>query len=127
MTQRHLWIVPSFVFAALLTAAAASSTQSPKRDVVLDLSLANGANPELRIDEDGMGTVESPSLGKFGFVPTIRDANANLVVVEVFDLNRTPNRRIARLELTVGGERVESDTTPRFGVRVVRVVTSTRN
>jgi hypothetical protein len=37
--------------------------------------------------------------------------------------HRTPHRRIARLELIVGGEEKQSATTPRFGVRVSRVAT----
>lgn len=119
MAQLRPWAVLVIVYAAVASAAA----QSPRRDIVLDLSLPNGATPQLRIAEGETGTVELPDVGKFGFVPTLQDGNPRVVVVELFDLNRTPDRRIARLELIVGGARVQSDTTPRFGVRVERVVT----
>jgi hypothetical protein len=56
-------------------------------------------------------------------VPTVQEGNPDVVVVEVFDLNRTPHQRIARLQLIVGGDRVQSGTTPQFGVRVPRVIT----
>jgi hypothetical protein len=119
MTQLRSWAVLLTVVAAVLSASA----HPQKRDVVLDLTLPNGGTPQLRLAEGETGTVELPDVGKFGFVPTLQDGNPGVVVVELFDLNRTPHRRIARLELIVGGESVQSDTTPRFGVRVARVVT----
>src|SRR5262245_34090114 len=73
MTQLRSLTVLSIVFASILSAAAQSTAQ--KRDVVLDLSLPNGATPQLRISEGGTGTVELPDIGKFGFVPTIQESN----------------------------------------------------
>jgi hypothetical protein len=121
MMQLRSSTVLLVVFAAVLSAAAQSSAQ--KRDIVLDLNLPNGGTPQLRIAEGETGTVELPDIGKFGFVPTVQEGNAGVVVVELFDLNRTSDHRIARLEVIVGGDRVQSDTTPQFGVRVARVVT----
>ncbi len=120
MTQLRSWTAFVIVFAAL-SAAAQSTAQ--KRDIVLDLRLPNGGTPQLRVAEGETGTVEHPDFGKFGLVPTVQESNASVVVVELFDLNRTPDRRIARLELIIGGDRMQSETTPEFGVRVARVLT----
>ena len=104
--------------------ATASMAQSAagKRDVVLNLTLPNGGTPQLRITEGGTGSVELPNVGKFGFVPAFRDGNDHVVVVDLFDLSRTPSQRIDRLELAVGGDKVQSATTPQFGVQVVKIV-----
>ena len=91
------------------------------RGVVLDLTLPNGATPQLKIAEGGLGSVEVPKLGKFGFVPTFPDGT-DRVVVELFDLNKTPHERIDRLELISGGGSVQSSTKPSFGVRVVQAI-----
>ena len=40
----------------------------------------------------------------------------------VFDLNRTPHQRMARMETKIGGESVRSETDPEFSVRVLRVM-----
>ena len=120
MTQRSATIL-AILFATALSAAAQSTGQ--RRDIVLDLTLPNGGTPQLRGADGATATVELPKVGKFGFVPTVQQDNAGIVIVEVFDLNRTPHQRIARLQVIVGGDRVQSGTTPQFGVRVPRVIT----
>jgi hypothetical protein len=109
----------------LLAIAAFSSVgaQSQKPEIVLDFTLPNGATPQIRLTDGGVGTIQLADAGKFGFVPTLQKGEAGVVIVEVFDMNRTPDRRIARLELIVGGEAKQLATTPRFGVRVSRVAT----
>ena len=92
------------------------------RSVVVQLTLPNGATPQLRIADGKTGSVEITDIGKFGFVPTI-DANPNLVVVDIVDMNSTPHERLDRVELVVGGDSVQSASNPQFGVRVLRVVT----
>ena len=91
-----------------------------KRSIVMVLTLPNGSAPQLRILEGETGTVSMPEVGKYGFVPTLKDAS---VIVDVIDLNRTPGERLGRVEAVVGGDEVRSDTSPQFGVRVIRVVT----
>jgi hypothetical protein len=119
MTSLRSRAVLVTVFAALVSA----SPQSQTRDIVLNLGLPNGATPQLKVTDGGIGTVELPDVGKFGFVPTLQQDNPGIVIVELFDLNRTPHRRMARLELIVAGATVQSDTSPRFAVRVPRLVT----
>ena len=108
----------------VLLATTASLTQAvaPTREVLLELNLPNGGTPELRIVEGETGTVQLPGVGRFGFVPRLRDSS-NVVLVDVFDLNPTPHARLGQVEAIVGGERVQSKTKPDFGVRVRRIIT----
>jgi len=105
----------------LATTVGIAQSAADKRSVVLELNLPNGATPQLRIADGGTGTVEFSNLGKFGFVPTIRDDRN--VSVDVFDLKPTPHERLDRVELVLGGDTVQSNSNPQFGIRVVRVVT----
>jgi hypothetical protein len=113
----------SVLFVALATTVATAQSTAAKRDVVLELTLPNGATPQLRIAEGQTGSVELPDVGKFGFVPTFENGTDRPVVVELFDLRKTPRQSLGRVEAAADGERRQFDTTPRFGVRVVRVVT----
>ena len=58
--------------------------------------------------------------GSYGFVPTLNGGRAT-VTVALWDLNRTPNKEMASVEVPVGGTAVRSETDPQFTVRVVRV------
>lgn len=102
------------------TTVCLAQTAQQTRSVVMQLRLPNGATPELRIADGGVGSVEIADIGKFGFVPRIA-ADERSVVVEVFDLKATPHRRLGRIEAPVGGGLVRTDTNPQFGIRVVRV------
>jgi hypothetical protein len=88
-----------------------------RRSVVLEIGLPNGETPQLRILDGGTGTVEMPSVGKFGFVPTINDSS---VSVDILDVNTTPHLQLDRIDAAVGGVRVQSRTKPQFGIRVIR-------
>jgi hypothetical protein len=119
MRQYRLWGV---LLVVLATTASFAQAMAPSRDVLLELNLPNGWTPQLRIVEGETGTVELPRVGRFGFVPRMQDSG-NVVVVDVFDLNRTPHPRLGQLEAIVGGEIVRSRTTSDFGVRVLRIIT----
>jgi hypothetical protein len=108
-----------FSLAVLVAMTIAAASAQGRRSVVLEVGLPNGATPQLRILDGGMGTVSTPQLGKFGFVPTVKDG---AVAVDVFDLDRTPDQRIAEVEATVGGDAVETNTKPQFTIRAVRVI-----
>jgi hypothetical protein len=111
------------VLAIVLVATVLGAQSAPdKRDVVLDLGLPNGATPQLRITEGETGSIELPNVGKFGFVPSLRDG-AEMVVVEVFDLSETPRQQLDRLEMVPGGDSMQTATKPPFSVRVSRVIT----
>jgi hypothetical protein len=110
------------VLGALAATVGYAQTAPAKRSVVLELGLPNGFTPQLKIVEGDTGSVELPQLGKFGFVPAIRDA-AGSVVVDVYDLQATPNEKLSSVEAPIGGDAVDSRTSPAFAVRVLRVVT----
>jgi len=111
------------LFVGLATTISMAQSAAVKRDVVLELTLPNGATPQLRVAEGETGSVELPDIGKFGFVPTFQNSDTRNVVVELIDLGKTPHQRIGRVEAVVDGSKLQFDTRPRFAVRVVRVVT----
>ena len=109
----------SIAFAAVVTFACVALVAQERRSVVLEIGLPNGSTPQLRILEGGTGTVDMPKVGKFGFVPTLKD---DAVSVEVFDLSQTPHRQVDRVDATIGGRAVQSNGKPQFSIRVVRLV-----
>ena len=109
----------SIGLATLVALTVVALAAQERRSMVLEIGLPNGAAPQLRILDGGTGTVDLPKVGKFGFVPTLKDGT---VSVEVFDMNQTPHRQIDRVEAAVGGEAVQSNTKPRFGIRILRLV-----
>jgi hypothetical protein len=109
----------SIAFAAVVTFACVALVAQERRSVVLEIGLPNGSTPQLRILEGGTGTVDMPKVGKFGFVPTLKD---DAVSVEVFDLSQTPHRQVDRVDATIGGGAVQSNGKPQFSIRVVRLV-----
>jgi hypothetical protein len=110
--------VPIALAAVVAFACLVVSAQE-RRSVVLEIGLPNGSTPQLRIQDGGAGTVDMPKVGKFGFVPTLKDGT---VSIELFDMNQTPHRQLDRVEAVVGGEAVRSNTKPQFSIRVVRLV-----
>lgn len=108
----------SIAFAAVVALACVTLVAQERRSIVLEIGLPNGSTPQLRILDGGTGTVDMPKVGKFGFVPTLKDGT---VSVEVFDMNQTPHRQLDRVEAAVGGEAVQSNTKPQFGIRAVGV------
>lgn len=110
------------VSAALVVAvcmAATLSALTSKRTVVLGFDLPNGARPEMKVIEGETATI-TLNASKVGLVPTVTE-DANVVRVELFDLLSTPHKQIGAMEVAVGGEPVQSETKPKFGLRVVRV------
>lgn len=110
----------SVALAVVVALACVAVTAQERRSVVLEIGLPNGGVPQLRIADGGTGTVDLPKVGKFGFVPTLKEDG---VSVEVFDMSQTPHRQIDRVEARVGGETVQSNAKPQFGIRAVRIVT----
>jgi hypothetical protein len=110
----------SIALATLVALTVVALAAQERRSIVLEIGLPNGAAPHLRILDGGTGTVDMPKVGKFGFVPTLKDGT---VSVEVFDMNQTPHRQIDRVDAAVGGEAVQSNTKPQFGIRILRLVT----
>lgn len=110
------WI-PLLLAVMVVTGGAAAG----KRTVEVQITLPNGAAPVFKVLEGDPATVELAD-GKFGFVPTFRSGDDLTVVVSVFDLRANPHRQLGQVEVAVGADAVQSDTTPRFSVRVSRVI-----
>ena len=110
----------SIALATLVALTVVALAAQQRRSIVLEIGLPGGSAPQLRILDGGTGTVDMPKVGKFGFVPTLKDGT---VSVEVFDMNQTPHRQIDRVEAAVGGNAVQSNTKPQFGIRAVSVAT----
>jgi hypothetical protein len=109
----------SIAVAVVVAFACVALVAQERRSVVLEIGLPDGSTPQLRILEGGTGTVDMPKVGKFGFVPTLKD---DAVSVEVFDLSQTPHRQVDRVDATIGGGAVQSNGKPQFSIRVVRLV-----
>jgi hypothetical protein len=118
--MRHIkmWVI---LFVGLVPTALIAQPRPVSRDVVLEVRCPNGATPQLRISEGGTGSVNIPRVGHFGFSPTLGEHDDNVVVVELFDLSQSPRRSMGRVEVTAGGEEVQSGTSPQFGMKVLKV------
>jgi hypothetical protein len=101
----------------------------------MQLKLPNGATPQLTVQEGNPATMEvkdprqiSDSShtfrtgDKFGFVPTFRTDDDSRVVVSIFDMKAEPNRQLGQVEVAVGGDAVQSETTPPFTISVPKVI-----
>ena len=111
--------------AALVSVALAALVHAAPRKpfVEMDITLPSGETPRVLVREDEGALVRLTTGIRFGFVPTIRQGQQPLrVVVVIWDLDTEPNNRLGQVEAVVGGERVQSDTLPSFGLRVTRVI-----
>lgn len=108
----------SVVVLGVVVLACVALIAQERRRVVLEIGLPNGAVPQVQMEDGGTGTVDLPKMGKFGFVPRVKEGT---VAVEVFDMNQTPHRQIDRVDATIGGEKIQTNTKPQFSIRVVRV------
>ncbi len=108
---------------SLPTVVASPQDASKKRVVRMELTIREG-EPPLRISarEGESATVEHPELGKFAFRPSLPKEQPSMVIVAVLDASVTPNRRLADVKVPADGkQRVQSKTTPDFGLRIISV------
>jgi hypothetical protein len=117
MRQMRWWASVIVVVLMAVTALAVAA----KRTIGLELTLPTGGTPQLKVLEGESASVEFKDGRKFGFVPTFQENNDAVVVVRVFDLKSTPHQQLGTVEVSVGGDTVQSDTNPTFGVRVSEV------
>jgi hypothetical protein len=103
---------------ALSLAAAAQ-----KRSVDLEITLPTGATPRAIVGDTVGAAVTLPNGTRYGFVPTIQ-ADGKAVVVKIWEIDSVPSRMLGSVEVEDGGPVVRSDTTPSFGLRVVRIIRS---
>jgi hypothetical protein len=112
------WIVP--VALALMVSAAAA--QSGGRAVHLELFPTKDSKPVplvLRENETLITTIKE--LGTLAFEVRFRDKETKIVLVVVFDAETSPQVLLGATEVPTDGKRIESNTSPPFGIRVRRI------
>jgi hypothetical protein len=113
-------LIALVVFASLSMSALASVPR--RRSVDMEITLPNGAATRVTVPEDEGVVVKLVDGTRFGFVPTLPHDDDSPVVVSIWDVDRKPIRKLGSLTVEVGGESVHTDTSPSFGVRVVRII-----
>ena len=97
-----------------------------KRTIDIEISLPTGAKPHFVLQEEEGLIVPLPDRTQYGFVAVIRDRDTMpIVIVTVWDVRKKSTRRLGEVEAVVGGPTVVSDTTPPFGIRMLRVIAAT--
>jgi hypothetical protein len=101
---------------------AAAPAQPGGRLVRLEVFPAKDAKPvavSVRENETLITTIKD--LGTLAFEVRFRDKQEKTVLVIVFDAETRPHVLLGALDLPVDGKRVETSTSPPFGIRVRRV------
>lgn len=98
------------------------STAARKRTLTVEITLPTKAVARPTVPEGEGFVVTLPDGTRFGFVPTISPDGEAVVTVDIWDLNRKPMHKLGSVTIEAGGSMVRSDTSPSFGVRVLRVI-----
>jgi|SoiMethySBSTD1v2_1073268.scaffolds.fasta_scaffold1274040_3 hypothetical protein len=107
---------------AVAWGSAAPAAQAAGRLVRLEVFPTKEAKPvavNVRENETVITTIKE--LGTLAFEVRFRDKQEKVVLAVVFDAETKPHVLLGALELPLDGKRVESSTTPPFGIRVRRV------
>jgi hypothetical protein len=115
------------IAALLLLIVAGAGTQSGTRVVHLELFPAKDAAAvpiAVRENETLITTVKE--LGTLAFEVRFRDRQEKIVLVVVFDAESSPHTLLGATEVPTDGKRIESNTSPPFGIRIRRIETSSR-
>jgi hypothetical protein len=106
----------------VIAAAPGQTSQSEKRIVFLEIAVPiEGAKPvQVSTYEADHATIAFDGR-KCGFEPSVRDDDRSMVVVTVLELGDSRRDLLGQSEVQVGGASVRSETTPSFGIRVLRV------
>ena len=107
---------------AVALMGAASAAQSGMRLVRLEVFPSKDAKPVavgVRENETLITTIKE--LGTLAFEIRFRDKAEKIVLVVVFDAETKPHVLLGALELPTDGKRVDTTTSPPFGIRVRRI------
>jgi hypothetical protein len=114
-----------FALCATLLVTGVEGAAPAKRSVDMEITLPKSGAPRVRVKENEGAVVTLPDGRRFGFVPTIRDGGDAAVVVVIWDVNSALFTRLGQVDVEVGGPKaVQSDTTPSFGIRILRIIQS---
>jgi TonB family protein len=89
--------------------------------VTLNIVLPTGGTATVRMaDQAGVGTLDVPGVGKFGFTP-IRGVSATARSIQIYQVGEpgSPLRLLGNVQVELNGGVVQSSTTPSFGVELV--------
>ena len=107
---------------ALALTGAVSAAQPSGRLVRLEVFPTKDAKPvavAVRENETLITTIKE--LGTLAFEVRFRDKQEKTLLVVIFDAETKPHVLLGALDLPVDGKRIDTNTSPPFGVRVRRV------
>jgi hypothetical protein len=108
--------------ALLLLLAATPVAQGGKRVVHLEVFPAKDAKATpvvVRENETLITTIKE--LGTLGFEVRFRDRQERYLLVVIFDAESSPHMLLGATEVPINGQRVDSNTSPSFGLRIRRI------
>ena len=106
----------------LMTMAMPAGSQSGRSVVHLELFPTKDAKPiavSVRENETLIRTIKE--LGTLAFEIRIQDRQLKTVLVIVFDADTKPHVLLGATEVPTDGKRIDSNTSPVFGIRIRRV------
>ena len=112
----------ALVAALVLMTAAPAETQSGRNVVHLELFTTQDAKPiavSVRENETLIRTIKE--LGTLAFEIRMQDRQQKTVLVIVFDADTKPHVLLGATEVPTDGKRIDSNTSPVFGIRIRRV------
>jgi hypothetical protein len=107
---------------ALLLLLAATPVAQGKRVVHLEVFPAKDAKATpvvVRENETLITTIKE--LGTLGFEVRFRDRQEKSLLVVIFDAESSPHMLLGATEVPINGQRVDSNTSPSFGLRIRRI------
>lgn len=120
--HKHANVRGRVLAVALALMCSAAAAQPAGRLVRLEVFPGKDAKPvavNVRENETVITTIKE--LGTLAFEVRFRDKQEKVILAVVFDAETKPHVLLGALELPVDGKRVDSSTTPPFGIRVRRV------
>ena len=111
--------VVAFALAVAVTTAAA---QTDRRLVRLEVFPTKDAKPvPIAVRENETLITTTKELGTLAFEVRFRDKQEKTVLVVIFEAETKPHVLLGAIELPIDGKRVETTTSPPWGIRVRRI------
>ena len=106
-----------------LRLASVGHAAARKRSVEMEITLPNGAAAAVRVPNGEGAVITLPDRRRYGFVPTLPKDADTPITVTIWDIQHNPPDPMGRVEIPVTAVKVQSETAPSFGIRIVRVIT----
>src|SRR5262245_22815332 len=109
---------------ALALMGSALAAQPAGRLVRLEVFPSKDKNAKpvaVNVRENETVITDIKELGTLAFEVRFRDKQEKVILAVVFDAETKPHVLLGALELPIDGTRIESSTTPPFGIRVRRI------